>query len=70
MQRRVVSLWFPRLASDRALRLRPVEAPFALTASESNADRIRCLNAGAERAGLARSMTLSEMACSSNSASS
>lgn len=60
MQRRVVSLWFPRLASDRALRLRPLEQPFALTQRESNTDRLFCLNAQAEQAGLSRGMTLSD----------
>ncbi len=55
-----MSLWFPRLASDRALRLRPVEAAFALTAKQSNTDRLHCLDARAERAGLARGMTLSD----------
>ena len=46
MQRRVVSLWFPRLASDRALRARPVDGPFALTLRHSNTDRLYCLNRG------------------------
>ncbi|NVK97619.1 DNA polymerase Y family protein [Ruegeria pomeroyi] len=50
--RRVVSIWFPRLASDRALRARPVDGPFALTLKQANADRLYCLDTGAERAGL------------------
>ncbi|CUH67367.1 DNA polymerase IV [Thalassovita gelatinovora] len=42
------------------MRARPVDAPFALTAKESNTDRIQCLNTRAERAGLSRGMTLSD----------
>jgi protein ImuB len=60
MQRRVVSLWFPRLASDRVLRARPVEAPFALTLRQSNTDRLYCLNPVAERQGLHRGMSFSD----------
>lgn len=52
MQRRVVSLWFPRLASDRVLRQRPLTGPFVLTYRQQNADRIYCLNAEAARQGL------------------
>lgn len=58
--RRVVSLWFPRLASDRVLRLRPVDAPFALTLNQNNTDRLYCLNAQAEAAGLHRHMPLAD----------
>lgn len=54
--RRILSLWFPRMASDRALRSRPVEGPFALTRHEKNASRIYCLNETAERMGLNRGM--------------
>ena len=60
MQRRVVSIWFPRLASDRALRLRPLEGPFALTHHHANTNRIHCLNSAAERAGLSRGMPFSD----------
>ncbi|MFB2533457.1 DNA polymerase Y family protein [Paracoccus sp. p4-l81] len=60
MQRRVVSLWFPRLASDRALRLRPVDGPFVLTLRENNANRIHCLNAAAEAEGLYRGMSFAD----------
>ena len=59
-RRRVVSLWCPRLASDRALRARPTEGPFALTLREKNADRIHCLNAVAEAQGLHIGMGLSD----------
>ncbi|AVO38019.1 Y-family DNA polymerase [Pukyongiella litopenaei] len=56
MRRRIVSLWFPRLASERALRGRPVEAPFALTLRDNNTERLYCLNPVAEAAGLHRGM--------------
>ncbi|MCV2863377.1 Y-family DNA polymerase [Albidovulum sediminicola] len=58
--RRVVSMWFPRLASDRVLRLRPVEAPFALTIRQNNTERIHCLNARAEAMGLHRAMPFAD----------
>ncbi|EEE38227.1 nucleotidyltransferase/DNA polymerase involved in DNA repair [Rhodobacteraceae bacterium KLH11] len=59
-QRRIVSLWFPRLASDRALRVRPVDGPFALTLKQNNANRIYCLNPGALRQGLNPGMAYSD----------
>lgn len=59
-RRRIVSMWFPRLSSDRALRLRPVEGPFALTLRLNNAEQIHCLNHEAEARGLHRGMPLSE----------
>ena len=59
-QRRIVSLWFPRLASDRVLRARPVDGPFALTLSQENANRIYCLNETAQARGLYRGMPFSE----------
>ena len=59
MQKRVVSLWFPRLASDRALRALPLDRPFALTLRNNNTDRIHCLNTAAERQGLYRGMMFS-----------
>lgn len=60
MHRRVVSLWFPRLASDRVLRARPVDGPFVLTLAENNANRVYCLNDAAERAGLYRGMSFAD----------
>ncbi len=60
MQRRVVSLWFPRLASDRVLRARPADAPFALTLKQNNANRLYCLNMAAEEQGLYRGMSYSD----------
>lgn len=52
MQRRVVSLWFPRLATDRVLRRCPVQGPFVLTLRQQNANRIYCLNDEAAEQGL------------------
>lgn len=58
MQRRVVSLWFPRLAAERSLRANPVDAPFALTLFDRNSERVYDLCPRAEGAGLNRGMTL------------
>ncbi|MBL4807482.1 MAG: DNA polymerase Y family protein [Rhodobacteraceae bacterium] len=60
MQKRVVSLWFPRMPSERVLRARPIDAPFALILRQSNTDRIYCLNAQAEKMGLHRGMGFSD----------
>lgn len=60
MQKRVVSLWFPRLASDRALRGHSGCGPFALVLKQKNANRLYCLNAEAERQGLHRGMSYSD----------
>lgn len=57
-------MWFPRLASERVLRARPVdgafEAPFALTLNQKNTDRIYCLNHPAEQRGLHRGMSFAD----------
>lgn len=60
LHRRVVSMWFPRLASDRILRARPVDAPFALTIHQKNTNRLYCLNRAAEKQGLHRGMPYSD----------
>ncbi len=60
MQKRVVSLWFERLPSERVLRARPIDTPFVLTHHQQNTDRIYCLNAEAEKAGLHRGMGFSD----------
>lgn len=60
MQRRIVSMWFPRLASDRALRLCPTDGPFVLTIRQNNTARIHDLNRRAEAEGLYRGMPFSE----------
>ena len=56
MHKRIVSLWFPRLASDRVLRSRPVAGPFALTIRQDSTEWLHCLNGAAEAAGLSRGM--------------
>lgn len=53
-------MWFPRLPSDRILRLRPVDAPFAVTLKQNNAERVYCLNAQAEKVGLHRGMSFAD----------
>ena len=58
--RRVVSIWFPRLASDRVLRARPVDAPFALTLRQANTERLYCLNERASAMGLYRGMPFAD----------
>lgn len=60
MAQRLLSIWFPRLASDISLRNRPVEGPFALTQRTSNAEHPHCLNIAATTAGLQRGMPLAE----------
>ena len=59
-KRRIVSMWFPRLASEQVLRTRSVAAPFALTLRQNNTNRLYCLNALAERQGLHRGMPYSD----------
>ncbi|MGH1454458.1 MAG: Y-family DNA polymerase [Paracoccaceae bacterium] len=60
MTRRVVSLWFPNLSSERSLRIKHTEGAFAVTAHVKNADRLVCLNADAEQYGLRRGMGLAD----------
>lgn len=60
MQKRVGSLWFPRLATDRILRAHPTDAPFALTLRQNNTERLYCLNQQAEKQGLHRGMGYSD----------
>ncbi|PHQ84532.1 MAG: nucleotidyltransferase [Thalassobium sp.] len=60
IQRRVVSLWFPRLASDRVLRQHLIDGPFALTLKQQDANRIYCLNGEAARQGLHRGMSYAD----------
>lgn len=60
IRKRVVCMWFPRLPSDRVLRTRPVSGPFVITLKSNNAERIYCLNAAAERAGLTRGMSFAD----------
>ncbi|OZA18138.1 MAG: nucleotidyltransferase, partial [Rhodobacterales bacterium 17-64-5] len=60
MARRLLSIWFPRLASDSSLRLRPVEGPFALTHRSGNSDHLHCVNVAAIARGLRRGMALAD----------
>lgn len=60
IRQRVVSIWFPRLPSDRAQRARPQAGPFALVLRQENADRLYCLNDRAEALGLTCGMALAE----------
>ena len=60
MARRLLSIWFPRLASDISLRTRPLEGPFALTLRSGNADHLHCLNLAASAQGLSRGMALAD----------
>jgi protein ImuB len=60
--RRILSLWFPRLAADRMLRCEPglAEAPLAVVSEVGNLRQISALNALAETRGLHRGQPLSE----------
>lgn len=60
IHKRVISVWLPRLASDRALRARPTDGPFALTLRDGGADRIYGLNAAAEGLGLHQGMRFAD----------
>ncbi len=53
-------MWFPRLPSDRVLRLRPLEGPFALTQRQANTERLYCVNLQARRLGLQRAMSFTD----------
>ncbi|WP_415012178.1 Y-family DNA polymerase [Amaricoccus sp.] len=58
--RRILSLWFPRLASDCLLRRAPHDGPFALILRQGGADHLHCLNATAATEGLHRGMPLAD----------
>jgi len=58
--RRILSLWFPSLASDIAVRRRPVGGPLAIIVRQGNTDRLICLNAAARGAGLTTGMGLTD----------
>lgn len=60
MPRRILSLWLPRLASDRLLRRQAVPGPFVVVATVGAAERVHCLNAAALRLGLRRGMALTD----------
>jgi len=58
--RRFLSLWLPRLKTDRARRLNGVDrsAPLAATAKAQNAERLVCVDAEAARRGLTVGLSL------------
>ncbi len=60
--RRVLSIWFPRLAAERALRVEPqlAGAAFAVVAEAAGLLTLASLSAEAEAAGLRRGMTLGD----------
>jgi protein ImuB len=60
--RRFLSLWLPRLATDRARRLNGVDqrAPLAAVAKVNNAERLVCVDAEAARLGLAIGLSLAD----------
>ena len=60
MARRLLSIWFPRLASDTSLRARPIEGPFALTLRSGNSDHLHCVSLAASARGFSRGMTLAD----------
>jgi hypothetical protein len=60
--RRILSLWFPRLAAERILRLEPglAETPLAVIAEVGNQRQVAALNEAAQARGLYRGQPLSE----------
>ena len=63
--KRIISLWLPRFAAEWRLRgmgggAGPGDAPFAIVGETSGAVRLTSVNAGAEAAGLAKGMSLSD----------
>jgi protein ImuB len=60
--RRFLSLWLPRLATDRARRLKGVDrrTPLAAVAKANNAERLVCVDAEAARLGLTIGLSLAD----------
>jgi protein ImuB len=58
--RRILSLWFPRLAAERALRLEPAltEAPLVVVSETGNLRSVAALTEAAEARGLHRNQPL------------
>ena len=59
--RRILSLWFPRLAAERCLRTRrglPPQGPFAVVGDVQNAQVLTSLTAESQEAGLTRGQPL------------
>lgn len=61
-QRRILSLWFPRLGVERVLRAAPslIDAPLVTVSEVGNLRQIASVSVGAEAAGLTRGQSLSE----------
>ncbi|MES2436189.1 MAG: DNA polymerase Y family protein [Pseudomonadota bacterium] len=60
MARRLLSIWFPKLANDTSRRRRPVDGAFALVLRAGNAEHLHCLNKEAETRGLRQGMSLAD----------
>lgn len=62
INRRILSLWFPRLATERIERLEPTlaERPLAVVREAANLREIHSLNTAASRAGLRRGQALAD----------
>jgi len=62
LQRRILSLWFPRMAAERVLRLEPAlaEGPLVVVATYANAQSLSSLSGAASALGLRRGMGLSD----------
>jgi protein ImuB len=62
--RRILSLWFPRLAAERVLRMEPAlsEIPLAVVSETGNLRQVASLTTVAEARGLHRNQPLSEAA--------
>lgn len=60
--RRILSLWFPRLAAERLIRLEPslVDKPLAVVVRSANSDHLASLSETATEMGLRRGMGLSD----------
>ena len=60
--RRILSLWFPRLAAERLVRQEPALAdlPLAVVSRQGNADHLASLSLAASEAGLRRGMGLAD----------
>ncbi|WP_410216970.1 Y-family DNA polymerase [Paracoccus sp. (in: a-proteobacteria)] len=60
MPRRLLCIWFPRLASQASLRQDPAFGPFALTLRSGSSNHLHCIDPVAEARGLAPGMTLAD----------
>lgn len=62
LRRRILSLWFPRLGTDRVLRAEPAlaEVPLVTVTETGNLRQVAATTVAAERLGLSRGQSLSE----------